>query len=456
MTLLELFSLIVSFILLVILYFKKYLTLRNILLVSTTILIVTLSFYDSFKWMYYLLYFFLFTTALYTVFNILSITHYRKTLLTLSSLSFALGFSLIFTFPVNDIPKPTGSYLIGTTAFDITDYNRMEQYNESDDNRKIRIQLWYPTDSIEGLELSKWHYDGVESVRGLSIDNYFPSFFLDENAKIDSNSYLDAEVSNLLDSYPVIIISHGWRSQRTLHTDIAEELASNGYIVVGIEHTYGSVATVFEDGTVAYKDPNALPWDDSFLQKANQLVNTYADDVTLTLDYLETLNSTNSVFTERLDLSKIGLLGHSTGGGGDVIVSIKDNRIKSFIGLDPWVEPIDETVLSQGIKVPSLILRSNEWETGDNNANLSILLNNSETFISLYQIENTTHLDFSMMYMYSPLIKAIGFSGSIDSLYLSDMLKTVATSFFNETLNEDYYEHTPFDSYPEMIKIEKP
>jgi dienelactone hydrolase len=332
----------------------------------------------------------------------------------------------------------------------------VEQYKESDENRKIRLQVWYPTDSIEGLELTKWHYDGVESVRGLSIDNHFPSFFLDETAMISSNSYKDAQVSNSFNSYPVIIISHGWRSQRTLHTDIAEELASNGYIVVGIEHTYGSVSTVFEDGTVAYKDPNALPWDESFLQKANQLVNTYADDVTLTLDYLETLNTTNQLFKERLNLSKIGLLGHSTGGGGDVVVSIKDNRIKSFIGLDPWVEPIDETVLSQGIKIPSLILRSEEWETGENNTNLSILMNNSDTVISLYQIENTTHLDFSMMYMYSPLIKIIGFSGSIDSLYLSDMLKTVTTSFFNETLKSDNYEDTQFDSYPEMIKIEKP
>lgn len=45
------------------------------------------------------------------------------------------------------------------------------------------------------------------------------------------------------------------------------------------------------------------------------------------------------------DLKKIGVLGHSTGGGAAVLISLNDPRIRSLVGLDAWVEPIGDDKL---------------------------------------------------------------------------------------------------------------
>ena len=183
-----------------------------------------------------------------------------------------------------------------------------------------------------------------------------------------SNSYKEAPIDNAQEQYPVVIISHGWKGFRNLHTDLAEELASLGYVVVGIDHTYGSVATYFSDEDIRYLNLEALPNREThtdFLANANQLVNTYAGDITLTIDQLENMNSgdISTRFRGKLDLTNIGLLGHSTGAGAGAAVAISDSRIKALIGMDAWVEPICQTEIDKKLNMPSLFFK--KWLLGN-------------------------------------------------------------------------------------------
>ncbi|WP_212982567.1 alpha/beta hydrolase [Paenibacillus cineris] len=50
--------------------------------------------------------------------------------------------------------------------------------------------------------------------------------------------------------FPLIILSHGMGPGMVLHASQAEELASHGYVVAAIDHTYSTLATVFPDGRV--------------------------------------------------------------------------------------------------------------------------------------------------------------------------------------------------------------
>lgn len=383
----------------------------------------------------------------------------RKSVTILLILLSVVFLGILLVFPMYEIPKPSGDYLIGTESFIIEDENRYELYTEDlNDIRRIKIQLWYPTESKDGYNQLPWLEDGVVVARALSKDIGLPLFVLDHTANIMSNSYHQAPISNALDSYPVVIISHGWRGFKNLHTDFAEELASIGYVVVAIDHTYGSVATVFDSDDVAYLNLDALPERETtsdFLVYANQLVNTYAADITTTIDYIEGLNngSGSSRFSGRLDLTKIGLLGHSTGGGADVAVALNDNRIDALIGLDAWVEPIQAEEIDKGLSIPSLFIRSETWETGVNNITLNSLIENSSETSSLYQIDGTTHFDFTMVYMYSPLTKFIGFSGSVEGGYLTSILKTMITSFFNETLRDEENSEIDADLWDEVRLI---
>jgi len=362
----------------------------------------------------------------------------KKSFIILTSLFLFISLVSLIVLPQYKLPLPSGSYLIGTESKVIEDNSRLELYSEKEnDLRKIKIQIWYPAETVLGYDISPWIEDGIKITRGLSRDIGLPYFMLDHTALIPSNSYYNAPISNISDSYPIVILSHGWRGFRNIHTDYAEELASRGYIVIGIDHAFGSVATAFEEETV-YLNKDALPERETtpdFLDYANALVSTYAQDITFTLDYIELLNQdSSSRFFSRFDLEKIGLLGHSTGGGAATNVGLKDERINAVIGLDAWVEPILEDEIALGLKIPSLFLKSETWETGLNNEVLSSLVDNSSYVPQVYQIDGTTHYDFAMVYMYSPLTKAIGFNGSLDNEYLNNIIKTMINDFFDKEL----------------------
>ena len=379
-----------------------------------------------------------------------------KTLMIVLSVSLVVSISSIFIFPVSDIPNPSGDYNIGTRSFVVDEQKRLEIYTESlVDTRKFMFQMWYPTDAVSELMIDEWMYH--ENVpQGLAMSMGLPKFILDHTASIMSHSYKNAPLSLSEDQYPVVIISHGWGGFMNLHTDLAEELASRGYIVLSIDHTYGSVATPFMDGTV-YQNQHALPSRDevdNFLEYAHELVYSYAGDVSETIDYLEEMNepTSESFVSGKLDLEHIGLIGHSTGGGGDVAVAINDERIDAVIGLDAWVESIDSLEIEKGLTMPSLFLRSETWEDGENNANLLALVENSTDAI-LYQIDGTTHSDFSMAYMFSPLMRTIGYTGSLDTDYLVNMQKEIVNNFFDQHLKNDQNAITDFDQYEEIHEV---
>ena len=463
MLILEIFLLLIT---IVSLYLIMSNRIRNkIVFLSLFGLIVVVSVlnlvFSGLKWQLWLLYVAIDTIIIFGYFIKIKEVNIKKRILKLvtivSSIFIVLSGLFVFSFPKYNMPEVSGDYLIGTKTFIVED-GREEIYTDDPlDTRRIKLQVWYPAETKEGYEQAPWLLDGITISRALSKDFGFPAFALNETAKVLSNSYLDAPISDSHNQYPIVIISHGWRGFRNLHTDFAEELASSGYIVVSIDHTYGSVATVFGEDDVAYLNKDALPSRDStpdFLDYANRLVSTYGEDVISTIDYLEVLNSDSelSIFEGKLDLTKIGVIGHSTGGGGDVYAALKDDRIAALIGLDAWVESIDSTDISEGLNIPSLFLRSGDWETGENNDNLYALIDSSVGTSWLYQIDGTTHFDFSMVYMFSSLTKLVGFSGSVNSNDLNLILEEVIYNFLDETLrgstsnniSPDYFDEIRF------------
>ncbi|MFW6299203.1 MAG: alpha/beta fold hydrolase, partial [Bacillota bacterium] len=384
----------------------------------------------------------------YLALGVLAILHYLRSFLhktlkkgwrkgTVVFLSALLGVSFVsaLVFPMRAVPAPDGEHQIGTVSFVIDDEDRSEPYGDDPDaNRRFKVQTWYPAETTEDYERAFWIDDGRAVARELSRDVGLPFFTLDHTAKIKAHAYQDAPIKDSEEPYPVVILSHGWRGFRNLHTDIAEELASQGYIVFGIDHAYGSVATVLSEEETLTLDSDALPEREEtpdFLDYANRLVSTYAGDITATLDHIESMDDDTHLggLRSSLDLDRIGLIGHSTGGGADASVALEDERVDALIGLDAWVEPLDEATIEEGLAVPSLFLRSGDWEESYNNEHLTTLIEKSEE-ASLYQIDGTTHTDFAMVYMISPLTSTLGLSGDVSSERLTPMLKTMINDFF--------------------------
>jgi dienelactone hydrolase len=110
-------------------------------------------------------------------------------------------------------------------------------------------------------------------------------------------------------------------------------LASHGYIVVAIDHTYASVATVFPDRIVSHKEART---NFNVPEPAEIITQIMADDSSFVIDTLEEINAGNieSIFRGKLDLEKIGAIGHSVGGAVAYNLAINDSRVKAAIDLD--------------------------------------------------------------------------------------------------------------------------
>lgn len=413
----------------------------KVISVLVIILIILHIFFGKPRWQYFPSY------ILIIVFFILGILNYTK-MLNLSPKSgkwiigigiFLIVLTLIFVlgFKAKEIPNPSGDYKIGTKIFDLKDERRSEIYTEEkNDKRKIKYQIWYPTDKVKGLKKAMWITEGTLLTRSLAKSMFIPKFMLDQTASIDSNSYLGAKVSGSLKKYPLVIISHGWKGFRELHTDFAEELASNGIIAVSIDHTFGSQAVKFKDGEVSYLNKDALPSfvkPDIFKKASNNLVKTYGNDVISVLNDIERLNKSDKDLKGKIDLDKIGLLGHSTGGGGDVYMVLKDKRVKALLGFDAWLEPLEIKKLEKGLEIPTLFIRSDQWRDKPNNIFLNIVLKNSNKS-TLVQMDKTKHIDFTMSYMYSPLTRYIGFTGNLKGRLSSQIQREFVLKFFDKNL----------------------
>ena len=349
-------------------------------------------------------------------------------------------------FPIYPMPQPTGSLLVGTQSVILTDSTRIDLYHPNEQARQFKIQLWYPTDNIEGLNRALWIEDGVEMKRALALDMGLPAFVFDPLATYMSNAYADAPLRPTQSAYDVVIISHGWSSLRTLHTDLAEELASQGMIVIAIEHTYGSLATRFAENDIQYLNRDALPpraLTPDYLAYANRLVNTYADDIVTTIDWLSTMTTMQDHWLyQQLDPTSITLIGHSTGGGAAVKAGMVDERVAKVIGFDAWVEPLVETEIENGSTTPSLFIRSEAWEVGENNSAL-IPLVSASPHSTLYQLAGTTHYDFAMVYMFSPLSPLLGVTGSLDRDWLNNFLFESVLSFINHPDANQFIDQVP-------------
>ena len=76
---------------------------------------------------------------------------------------------------------------------------------------------------------------------------------------VRTTSNVDAAPAGSRRSLPLVALSPGFTNPRGTLTALAEDLASHGYVVAGVDHTYESLATSFPDGRVTTCLASAAP-----------------------------------------------------------------------------------------------------------------------------------------------------------------------------------------------------
>ncbi|SFF35602.1 Platelet-activating factor acetylhydrolase, isoform II [Paenibacillus algorifonticola] len=185
----------------------------------------------------------------------------KKGLLSLIVIALS-GFSVYAStlLPVFTMPEPNGSYGIGTIARHLTDESRAETHSEDpNDKRELMINVWYPVHKNNTEGASTEHYPS-EIGEAVSLVFGIPKQIFSHVMNIPTHVLEGAELSTAEASYPVVLFSPGIRSTRFQSMTAIEELVSNGYIVVGMDHPFTSAKVDFPDGrSILYEAEPEFP-----------------------------------------------------------------------------------------------------------------------------------------------------------------------------------------------------
>ncbi|MFC4070006.1 poly(ethylene terephthalate) hydrolase family protein, partial [Actinoplanes subglobosus] len=225
------------------------------------------------------------------------------------------------------LSAPTGRHPVGATELYLKDTSRPDPWVPGQTARELMVTLWYPTDTRRG---TRTEYLSAEESRLLIEGKHLEGVPPDIFSTVGTHAVVDAKPAGRARSLPLIVLSPGWTQPIATLTGLAEDLASHGYVVAGINHTYETYAITFPDGRITGCAACALDNDRTFF---GRLYRSRAADVSFVLDEL-TGRHPAWRGGRLIDASRIGVAGHSAGGAAALAALMTDPRIDAGIDVD--------------------------------------------------------------------------------------------------------------------------
>jgi len=374
-------------------------------------------------------------------------------------------------FKEQQIPQLTGPYKVGTILLDVHDAARQETLIDTGEARRLAIQVFYPAAPDSQGEFLP------------SMDRRISQAFVDlyripmnsDNLSL-SHSIIEASAVEG-ETYPVILFSHGGFSFNTQNLSTFEELASQGYIVLAVSHTYEAIETVFsETESLAASDlsymKSSSSMDKELLQSYEQDIEIlkssvsqqekketlqrlaqgfYGDlqpyleirleDIHFVLSQLNDWNQKNYPFSGHMDLDKTGMFGHSLGGiTTSYICSEENTSVQAGINLDAPV------VLFPGFDLqlqrPFAFFYSTQTAlpklgkldmTGSN----SYFAETSDKEVYSLSFMNSAHYNFSDFNFMPGIMRLTPMLGKVNGPEMAKEMNRAILEFFNLTLKSD-------------------
>jgi predicted dienelactone hydrolase len=281
-----------------------------------------------------------------------------------------LGVALLWLEHRTDtvLPMPTGTFAVGRVQLDWVDQGVLDRCAPAPGaDRELAVWIWYPAAADRSASacdyLPAQSREAVERARGLLITH----FLTRDLSRVHAHSICDPDVSPRQPRYPVVIMRAGASASVIGYSTLAEDLASHGYVVVGFDAPYRTQVVVFPDGREVTRARENDPESAQGLEQdrlADRLLAAWVADTTFVLDRLERLNSADSPskFTNRLDMTQVGMFGHSLGGATAAQFCHDDPRCKAGIDIDGAPRG---SVVQSGICQPFMFLLSDHGDASD-------------------------------------------------------------------------------------------
>ncbi|MEU8661540.1 alpha/beta hydrolase family protein [Actinoplanes philippinensis] len=248
------------------------------------------------------------------------------------------------------LPPPTGRYAVGATDVYLKDTSRPDPWVPEQTARELMVTLWYPTNTRHG---TRAEFLSAEESRLLVEGKHVPVTPPEIFSTVRRYAIAGAKPAGSPHSLPLIVLSPGWTQPIAALTGLAEDLASHGYVVAGINHTYETHAITFPDGRILGCAACALDDDRTFF---GRLYRSRAADTSFVIDRL-TGPDPAWRGSRLIDARRIGAAGHSAGGASAIASLVADPRIDAAIDVDGTTDSGgDPVVPATGLSRPVLVL----------------------------------------------------------------------------------------------------
>jgi len=341
-----------------------------------------------------------------------------------------IGASSVARAQIRQLAAPTGPSAVGRIELSLTDAARVDPFASDGHARELPVWIWYPvakgSAGAAAPYLPKTWADAANGVNGPA------SVLFEDNNAVRTNSIAGAPLERK--SPPVVVLMPGLGPSVAEYSELAEDLASHGYAVVGINPAGSSQVVGFPDGHLVYATPEGNVAEtniDAWYATASRVVGVWVDDMSFVVSTL----AKSPPAPGALDFSRVVYVGHSLGGNASFEACSRDSRCAAAVNLDG-------TVFSQvgrsGLKVPGLILQADYKVPCDvfcerrKEGNKVLTQAGPVRDIAVAGAEHYNFTDWSVLY--APALRPAGQLGSIDGARVMALTRDVVRAFVDQAL----------------------
>ena len=376
---------------------------------------------------------------------------------------------LALKIPVFRDPAPSGPFAVGSTRLYFVDSSRHDPFApDPRAPRELLVVVWYPAEIAAGAKPENFWPELPVTWPKIAQRLHLPTFLPTHLRLVQSHSYPNAPVAHSQTQYPVLFFSHGYGSTPWQNTPQMEELASQGFVVFSIGHTYESAAIAFSESRIVLlnqarfeaiskaADSGQMKELTERLRAANQpqeirqiatqmthasgaeeSLQVWVADTLYVMDEvaklnagtIERANQSGNRFARRLDLARLGVFGMSFGGAAAGELCRRDPRCKAGLNMDGKQSG---DAINQKLSVPFLYF-SSESSQEDRKINDAIYESSLGDFYSVH-VQHSTHLNFSDVSLILPILRGTPLLGSINGREMEKIMNAYTLAFFQKYL----------------------
>jgi len=244
------------------------------------------------------------------------------------------------------LPAPTGRHPVGVDRLHLVDEDRTDPWVPTGP-RELMVSVWYPAAEARGAGVP---YASAEESR-LLLDLYgITDAPPDALTRVRTHARAGAPPLRTPVRQPLVVLSPGLAFPRWTLTTLGEDLASRGYVVVGVDHTHEGAAVTFPDGRVAGCVVCGGEASGAAITAGRAL------DISFVLDSV----LARQRYRELVDPRRIMAAGHSIGGASAAATMLADPRVDAGVNLDGSFQP----ALGQDLSRPFLLLSAEDRSPG--------------------------------------------------------------------------------------------